>query len=156
MGSLASVLVIFSPEMAEKRMSEDGVQIADQSEKAEWRGIAGLHELSRADVAQALAAGRRFVFYEYCISLVVVTLRRPSALHILPVGSRGILRGVPYVLVSLLLGWWGVPWGIVYTPLSLITNLTGGCDVTAQVRALLAKPQAPDALVAEPAPSGTL
>jgi hypothetical protein len=152
MGSLASVLVIFSPEMVEKHMSEEGVQIADQCPKTEWQDIPGLHKLSRADLEQALAAGRRFVFYEYCISLVVVTLRRPSALHVLPVGSRGVLRGVPYVLVSLLLGWWALPWGIVYTPLSLITNLTGGCDVTAQVRALLAKPQA----VAEPAPSGTL
>ncbi|HEV3084564.1 MAG TPA: hypothetical protein VGY66_32675 [Gemmataceae bacterium] len=133
-------------------MSEEGVQIADQCPKTEWQDIPGLHKLSRADLEQALAAGRRFVFYEYCISLVVVTLRRPSALHVLPVGSRGVLRGVPYVLVSLLLGWWALPWGIVYTPLSLITNLTGGCDVTAQVRALLAKPQA----VAEPAPSGTL
>jgi hypothetical protein len=145
--------------MVEKRMSADGVQIADQSEKAEWQQIPGLHGLIRADLERALAAGQCFVFYEYCISLIVVTLRRPSALHVLPVGSRGILRGVPYVLVSLLLGWWGVPWGIVYTPLSLITNLTGGCDVTAQVRTLLSKPQAPDAkpqAAAEPAPSGTL
>jgi len=137
-------------------MSAGGVQIADQSKKAEWQQLPGLHDLIRADVERALAAGQRFVFYEYCISLIVVTLRRPSALQILPAGSRGVLRGVPYSLVSLLLGWWGVPWGIVYTPLSLITNLTGGCDVTAQVRALLAKPQATDPNVAEPAPSSAL
>ena len=114
--------------MPDQNLNSAGVEI---------RGVKGL---SRADLERELAAGARFVFYEYCISLIVVTLRRPSAVYFLRGGSRGVLRGLPYVLLSLLLGWWGVPWGIIYTPLALVTDLTGGCDVTAQMRSLLQQP----------------
>jgi hypothetical protein len=36
--------------------------------------------------------------------------------------------------LSLLFGWWGLPWGLIYTPLTLWTNLSGGRDVTAELR----------------------
>ena len=124
-------------------MSNDSVQITDQREKAAPLAVRGLHGLAGTDLETALAAGGRFVFYEYCISFIAVTLRRPSSVYYLPAGSWGIARGLPYVFLSLLLGWWGIPWGIVYTPLALATNLTGGCDVTAQVRSLLQQ-AAPD------------
>jgi hypothetical protein len=78
----------------------------------------------------------RLVFYEYCVSVVFLTLRRPSRVYRLRPGERGVLRSLPYALVSLLLGWWGVPWGLVYTPLTLWTDLTGGRELTeAEVRA---------------------
>ena len=65
---------------------------------------------TQADAAaKAAAPPARLVFYEYCISLVFITLRRPSRLHLLPAGSWGFWEGVPYTLVTLLLGWWGLP-----------------------------------------------
>jgi hypothetical protein len=99
--------------------------------------IEGADNRTPAEVAHDLAAGGRLVFYEYCISLVVITLRRPSGLHLLRPGESGVVRGLPYTLVSLLLGWWGLPWGVIYTPLVLLTNLGGGRDVTAEVVPLL-------------------
>ena len=96
--------------------------------------IRGVGNLSPSELDAYLAAGGRFVFYEVCISLVVATLRRPSAVYLLRPGELGIVRGLPFTLVSLLLGWWGIPWGFVYTPLAIITNFSGGRDVTAQVR----------------------
>jgi hypothetical protein len=99
--------------------------------------IRGLGSLTPAEVTRQLAAGGRFVLYEYCVSLGVVTCRRPSAVYFLPAQSFGLLRGLPYTLLSLLLGWWGIPWGLIYTPLAVATNLAGGRDVTATVRALL-------------------
>jgi hypothetical protein len=92
---------------------------------------------------RALAAGGRLVFFEYCISLLVVTLRRPTGLHLLAAGDHGLLRGLPYTLVSLLFGWWGVPWGLIYTPLTVLTNLSGGRDVTDEVRQALARGRCP-------------
>ena len=88
---------------------------------------------SQADAAanDAFPAGR-LVFYEYCISLVFITLRRPSRLIRLPVGSRGVWQGLPYTLVTFFLGWWGLPWGVIYTPLVLWTNLSGGREITAE------------------------
>lgn len=95
----------------------------------------GTEHLTRQDAEACLAQGGRFVFYEVCVSLVVATLRRPSRIYLLRPGELGIWRGMPYTILSLLLGWWGIPWGIIYTPLVIITNLSGGCDVSAQVLA---------------------
>ena len=95
--------------------------------------IRGIDHLTPAELEKELAAGARFVFFEVCISLLFLTFRRPSAVYLLQPGDRGLLRGLPYSLLTLLLGWWGVPWGLVYTPLALVTNFSGGCDITAQV-----------------------
>jgi len=80
-----------------------------------------------------VAAGDRFVVFEYCISLIVVTLRRPSRVYLIRAGKTGLLAGFPYTILSLLLGWWGIPWGLIYTPLVVLTNLSGGRDVTSDV-----------------------
>jgi hypothetical protein len=101
--------------------------------------IQGLDNLTRAELEQELATGGRFVFFEFCISFVVVTLRCPTRIVFLRAGDLGFIRGLPYTFLSLLLGWWGVPWGIIYTPLTLLTNLSGGRDVTEEVRELLRK-----------------
>ena len=47
-----------------------------------------------------------------------------------------------YTLISLLAGWWGIPWGPIYTITSLVTNLRGGKDVTQHVIASLGQPAA--------------
>ena len=80
----------------------------------------------------ATDGAERLVFYEYCISLIFLSLRRPSALVRLRPGQRGWVRGIPYSLISLLFGWWCIPWGLIYTPLTLWTNLSGGREVTAE------------------------
>ena len=99
--------------------------------------VHGLDHLTPTAVEEALAAGGRFVFFEYCISFIFLTLRRPTGIYFLRAGERGLARGLPYTVLSLLLGWWGVPWGVIYTPLALLRNLAGGRDATAEVRALV-------------------
>jgi len=42
-----------------------------------------------------------------------------------------------YSLFSVVFGWWGIPYGPIYTVMALITNFGGGKDVTRDVRALL-------------------
>lgn len=102
--------------------------------------IDGVENLTAEELRAELAAGGRFVFYEYCISFLVLTLRRPTRIRFLRAGDGGLLRGLPYVLLSLLLGWWGLPWGVIYTPLTIFTNLCGGQDVTEDVTAHLFGP----------------
>jgi len=46
-------------------------------------------------------------------------------------------------LISLLVGWWGFPWGLIYTPMTLIQNLGGGKDVTREVLATFTQNAAP-------------
>ena len=67
--------------------------------------------------------------FEYCISLIVLTLRRESDVIIIPAGQSPFIPALPYNLITLTLGWWGVPWGIILTPLILWRNLCGGRDV---------------------------
>jgi hypothetical protein len=63
--------------------------------------------------------------YQACVSLVILTLRFRSPRRI--VGSRESQRtGVLYTLISAVAGWWGVPWGFVYTPQAIYRNLKGG------------------------------
>ncbi|QSQ28043.1 hypothetical protein JY651_09235 [Pyxidicoccus parkwayensis] len=86
-----------------------------------------------------LRQGGRFVVFEYCISIVVMTFKRSSDVYFIRAGEGTTGKSIGYTLVSLLLGWWGIPWGFIYTPMALITNLGGGKDVTeAVVSSLLA------------------
>jgi hypothetical protein len=114
-------------------------QILDQNADDHAPAPKDITGLTAAELESQLAAGGRLVFYEFCISFILLTLRRQSAVYLLRAGERGIVRGLPYCLLSLFFGWWGVPWGIIYTPLTLVTNLRGGCDVTAQIRDVLAR-----------------
>ena len=81
----------------------------------------------------AVSRGARFVVYEYCISLVVVSFSRYSKPVFVPAGTSSITAGWQYTLLTLLLGWWGIPFGIIFSIKALWTNLSGGKDVTDSV-----------------------
>lgn len=95
--------------------------------------IIGIENMSRDEVAHAIEQGGKFVIYEYCISVLIMTFKRPSNIRFIPVGDNRLKQGIGFTLVSLLLGWWGLPWGPIYTLGSLFTNLRGGRDVTQEV-----------------------
>jgi hypothetical protein len=105
--------------------------------------VIGLSGLTQAAVLAELACGGRFVYYEYCISLIFLTFRRGSRVYLLRGSDAGIGKRLGYTVVSVLLGWWGLPWGFILTPLTVITNLMGGKDVTETVLAQL-KVEQPD------------
>jgi hypothetical protein len=99
--------------------------------------IVGIDGLKLGDVEALVSAGGRFVFFEFCVSFGLVTLRRPSDVYFLRAGEWGWPRGLPYTLLSLAFGWWGLPWGCIYTPITVTNNLSGGCDITPDVLAHL-------------------
>src|SRR5579884_1981019 len=113
------------------------VQIMDQLRAKHDLRIRGLADLTPEGVSAAVANGGRFLVCDYCISLVIVSLRGRSAVWFRPANAGRRMLGVRYSLVSLFLGWWGVPWGLIYTPWTIFTNLAGGRDVTAEVLPLL-------------------
>lgn len=85
------------------------------------------------ELEKALLDGARCVVYEYCISIIILSLKKSSRIYLIPLGQRGVTKGIGYSLISILLGWWGYPWGPIYTIGSLITNFRGGKDVSNDV-----------------------
>ena len=100
--------------------------------------IQGVDGMSVGEVEDLVRRGARFVIFTYTISILVMTFRRPTSVQFLRPGDSAFVKSLPYTLVSLFLGWWGIPWGFIYTPWSIIENLSGGKDVTHEVMAVLA------------------
>ncbi|MDY0020836.1 MAG: hypothetical protein RBT47_12645 [Anaerolineae bacterium] len=101
--------------------------------------INGLEGVTHAQLNEELQMGGKFVVYLYCISVIILTFKRSSNIFFIPAGKNAALKGLPYTLLTLIVGWWGIPWGPIYTVQSLITNLGGGKDVTAEVMASLSQ-----------------
>ena len=98
--------------------------------------IIGLEEIQTGShLQQEISSGGRFVSYQYVISILIMTFRRNSDIYFIRAEESRITRGLIFSLISLLLGWWGIPWGFIYTPMVLWTNFSGGKDVTAEVLA---------------------
>lgn len=99
--------------------------------------IIGIEGMTINELNMQVQAGGKFVIFQYCISVIVMTFRRPSDIYFIKAGESAVSKGIGFTLLSLLLGWWGIPWGPIYTIASLVTNFNGGKDVTNEVLASL-------------------
>jgi hypothetical protein len=97
--------------------------------------IIGTEGMTGQQVAEHIQRGGKFVIYQYCISVLIMTFKRPSDIHFIRSNESAVSKGLLFSLISLFLGWWGFPWGPIYTIGSFITNFGGGKDVTQQVLA---------------------
>lgn len=70
-----------------------------------------------------------WVQYPYCISLCVISFRRYSAPVLVRHGQSRIFKGLPYLCLSLFFGWWGFPFGLIFTPICLAQTLAGGTEL---------------------------
>lgn len=93
--------------------------------------IIGIEGMSVRDVESEVQRGGRFVIYEYCISALVTSFKRPSPIYFLRPGDGD--KSLQYTAASLLLGWWGIPWGPIWTVSTVACNLRGGKDITRQM-----------------------
>src|SRR4051812_27776488 len=104
--------------------------------------IVGAGGLTVGEVRRGIGEGARFVVYQFCISVVVMTFRNSSAIHFVRDGERKWGPVLAMSGVSLVAGWWGIPWGPIWTVGTIVQNLAGGKDVTENV--LLALSAWPD------------
>jgi len=77
--------------------------------------------------AQVDGRGTEVVF-AYCMSAVVLTRVAWSPPIRIRSRKHAVLCGLPYSLASLIMGWWGLPWGALLTPRAVWTNCTGGVE----------------------------
>jgi len=62
------------------------------------RSISGTQGMSVADLQQAVAAGGRFVRFQYCVSVLVLSFKRSSPIMFVPPGESSFAKGLPYTL----------------------------------------------------------
>jgi hypothetical protein len=103
--------------------------------------IVGIEGMSNMELQMELQRGGKFVTFQYCISILVMTFKRQSNIYFIKADENAVVKGLPFTLLSLFLGWWGIPWGIIYTIETLGINFKGGRDVTQQIIAAVAKPK---------------
>lgn len=95
--------------------------------------IIGIEGMTVDEVHNEIERGGKFVLYQYCVSVILLTFQRSSDIYFIRQGEGSIARGLGYTGLSLLLGWWGIPWGPIFTIAALITNFSGGKVVTQEV-----------------------
>jgi hypothetical protein len=112
--------------------------------------IRGIEGMRHGELDFEIRRGAKFVLFQYCISIIVLTFRRPSDIYFLRQGENPVVKGLPFTVLSLVAGWWGIPWGPIYTIQSVYNNSRGGKDVTQAVlnslRGQGAHPPAPSAI----------
>lgn len=104
--------------------------------------IKGIEGLSPSEIDFELQRGAKFVLFQYCVSVVVLTFKRPSDIYFIRSGENAVVKSLPFTLLSLVAGWWGIPWGPIYTIQSVYNNFNGGKDVTQQMRGSRSAPAA--------------
>jgi hypothetical protein len=102
--------------------------------------LVGVGDMTVGEVDDLVRQGGKFVVYQYCVSVLILSFKRSSDVHFIRPGQGAVTPGLPFSLVSLVCGWWGIPWGPIWTIMTLANNVGGGKDVTAEVMAALGSP----------------
>lgn len=89
--------------------------------------------MTTAELRQRIAAGAKFVYFEYTISIVLATFKRPTSIYFVDAHENTAKYNWHLSTLTALLGWWGFPWGPIYTIGTFVTNFGGGKDVTSEV-----------------------
>lgn len=97
--------------------------------------IKGLENMTNERFVLELQQGAKFVVYTYCISIGIMTFRRSSDIMFVRSNESRLVKGLGYTALTFFLGWWGIPWGPIYTIGAFITNFGGGKDITQEVLA---------------------
>jgi len=111
--------------------------------------VLGIEGMSGDQLQFEIQRGGKLVHYQYCISILVMSFRRSSDIYFIESGESAVKKGLPWTFLTLVAGWWGIPWGPIFSIQSLVTNFQGGKDVTAQVMQSMARPAAPKAMAAK-------
>jgi len=73
--------------------------------------IQGIEGMKHSELEFELQRGAKFIIFQYCVSVILLTFRRPSDIYFIRQGENAVVKGLPFTLLSLVAGWWGIPWG---------------------------------------------
>lgn len=95
--------------------------------------IKNTENLTTEQINEELKRGAKFVVFSYTISIIILTFRRGSDIYFIKSNESALNYSWKYSLISLFLGWWGFPFGPIFTITSFFRNFSGGKNVTAEV-----------------------
>ena len=93
--------------------------------------------MSLEQVDAILSEGGRFVVFEFAVSFVMFTISRPSKVWLVRSAEDAQRAAKRYTIITMLFGWWALPFGPQRTWRVLKVNRGGGTDVTSDVRGAL-------------------
>ncbi|MBL9133895.1 MAG: hypothetical protein JNG86_21970 [Verrucomicrobiaceae bacterium] len=122
------------------------------------RPVPGTEHMTIEQVEDDILKGGRFRVFLWTFSIVIMSFQRSSGLRYYRSGQGCGGAAWGYTLLSSVVGWWGIPWGIFFTIHAIYRNCLGGKDVTADVlgnvlgparaQSILARAQKPGADIA--------
>ncbi|TPN85177.1 hypothetical protein [Aquimarina algicola] len=95
--------------------------------------IKNIEGLSMDDINRELSNGGKFVVFQYCFSIILMTFRRGSDVYFIRADESTVKHSIGFTLITFFFGWWGIPWGPIYSIGALASNLSGGKDITQEV-----------------------
>jgi hypothetical protein len=95
--------------------------------------IKNIDGLSVSQIKELVNRGGKFVIFPYTISFIIMTLKRSSDIYFVRNEENSFKYSYSYVLINFIIGWWGLPWGPIYTIGAIHKHIIGGKDVTAIV-----------------------
>jgi|ERR1043165_3047747 hypothetical protein len=94
--------------------------------------IQNIEGLTIRDLQNEVDRGGKFVVFSYTISILVMTFKNPTDIYFVRADESALKHSWPYLLLTLVAGWWGIPWGPIYSLWS-IGQAFGGKDITLEV-----------------------
>lgn len=113
------------------------------------RPVAGTEGMTLQQIEDDVLRGGRFRVFRWNFSVIIISFQRTSGLHYIRSGHGPGPHAWPWTLLSLAIGWWGIPWGIFFTLQTLYTNCMGGKEMTAEVLGAIVGPQRTSGIMAK-------
>jgi hypothetical protein len=111
---LGFVAYFIGREVKERRAFLEWLKAKQSDIEKGWSYYRGLKITPQTEVTQ----------YQACMSFIIITSRFRS--RFLLVGRDPSFTRFTFTLVTFIFGWWGFPWGFIFTPQAIYRNLRGG------------------------------
>jgi hypothetical protein len=95
--------------------------------------IKNIDGLSVSQIRNMVQQGGKFVVFPYTVSCILMTLKRSSDIYFIKANENTFKYSYGFVFLNLIVGWWGIPWGPIYTIGSAYHHVVGGKDLTQAV-----------------------
>ncbi|MBE7496971.1 MAG: hypothetical protein HS117_18680 [Verrucomicrobiaceae bacterium] len=103
--------------------------------------VPGTEGMRIEQIEDDILRGGRFRVFLWTFSVLIMSFQRTSGMRYYRSGQGCGGTAWGWTLLSAVVGWWGIPWGIFLTIHSIYRNCMGGKDVTGELLANVVGPE---------------